>query len=209
LTRAVLEKAVTIALEGGVLALEGIYLAGEDDECMGAVVAAPHPLYGGSMDSPVVSEVAYACRKAGLASLRFNWRGVGASAGAPSGESGDADEDYSAATLHLEETVPAPLVAAGYSFGAAAAMRAAERHPRIRRLLLVSPPPALIDAERLARSACRTLIITGAQDAIASAAVLEPLAGRMASAAFHVIPEADHFYMRGLADVGRIVTDWL
>ena len=43
------------------------------------------------MQSPVVNEIAYACQKAGIASLRFDWRGVGASAGEPSGSAGDAD----------------------------------------------------------------------------------------------------------------------
>ena len=79
------ERAVAIPLEGGEQALEGVFVAGLDDDAVGVVVAAPHPLYGGSMDSPVVNEIAYAARKAGLASLRFNWRGVGASAGAISG----------------------------------------------------------------------------------------------------------------------------
>ena len=67
MARRPLEKAVTIALEGGVLALEGIFLAGVDGEGAGAIVAPPHPLYGGSMDHPVCNELAYACCDAGFA----------------------------------------------------------------------------------------------------------------------------------------------
>ena len=73
------ERDVAIPLADASLALEGIYVAGANGDASGAVVAPPHPLFGGSMDSPVVNEVAWACRTAGLASLRFNWRGVGAS----------------------------------------------------------------------------------------------------------------------------------
>ena len=98
------------------LALEGIYLSGSQDDGRGALVAPPHPLYGGSMDSPVVNEVAYACERCGIASLRFNWRGVGASAGTPSGETAHAEADYGAALAHLGETVPGAIIGCGYSF---------------------------------------------------------------------------------------------
>ena len=75
------ERMVTIALpEGG--SLEGIFIAGAPGSSQGAVIAPPHPLYGGSIESPVLNEIAYACTKAGIANLRFNWRGVGASTGA-------------------------------------------------------------------------------------------------------------------------------
>jgi len=209
LAQRVIERAVSIAMQGGQLALEGIYLPGEGDECMGAVVAPPHPLYGGSMDAPVVNELAYACQKAGHASLRFNWRGVGGSAGTSSGEAQPADEDYSAATLYLEETVAAPLIAAGYSFGAAAAIRACQRHPRFRRLLLVAPPPALFDDHALAGLGRRLLLLTGEHDQYAPPEALAAIVSGIPSATLHVIPEADHFFMKGLSDISRIVQAWL
>ena len=131
-------------------ALEGVFQAGHAGNPYGALIAPPHPLYGGSMDSPVVSEIAWASARAGIAALRFNWRGVGASAGLASGETRDADADYAAALAHLAETVPGKVVACGYSFGAAAALRAARLHPRIGRVLLVAPPGAA--ARRRARS---------------------------------------------------------
>ena len=105
-----LERMVAIPLGAAGEALEGVYLGGPDGSDSGAVVAPPHPLYGGSMDSPVVNEVSYACRKAGLAALRFNWRGVGASAGRPSGEVADADADY-AALLGQVPALTAPVQA--------------------------------------------------------------------------------------------------
>jgi len=201
------EQAVVIALGDGTLALEGFYLAGAGPDAGGAVIAAPHPLYGGSMESPVVNEIAYACQRAGLASLCFNWRGVGASAGEPSGEAADADADYAAAALHLEETVSGPLVAAGYSFGAAAALRVGVQHPRVRRLLLVSPPPALLDTAALEGFRGAVLMLTGEHDAIAPARALEDLAASLPRATFRVVADADHFFMTGLGEISRAVGD--
>ena len=135
------ERAVTIALgDGGPGDLEGLFIAGRAVRSGGAVIAPPHPLYGGSMDSPVVAELAHACRGADLASLRFNWRGVGASGGEPTGDLDAAAEDYAAGLAFLAESVDAPLVACGYSFGALAAARCSAGRTipevaRVRRLL--------------------------------------------------------------------------
>ena len=92
------EQPATIALPDDALgagaALEGLFLPVPTlPECGGGLVAAPHPLMGGSMDSPVATELAFALEQAGLASLRFNWRGVGGSAGSPSGDEAAASGD--------------------------------------------------------------------------------------------------------------------
>jgi len=201
------DKPIAIALPDSGGALEGIFSAGIGEEPGGAVIAPPHPLYGGSMDSPVVVELAWACKRAGYATLRFNWRGVGASFGAPSGEAADADADYGAALDTLAETVPGVLIAAGYSFGAAAAVRAVAS-PRVRRLLLVSPPPALLDAEALAAFAGRALALVGDQDPLVPATELaERFAGERRG--LEVIAGADHFFGAGLGEIGRRAAAWL
>jgi len=161
------------------------------------------------MQSPVVNEIAWALQKAGIASLRFDWRGIGASGGTPSGREEDADDDYAAALDHLEETVNGEIVACGYSFGAAAALRAAADRPRVMRLVLVSPPPQLIDPAALARFVGRVLIVTGALDTIAPPEALGALAARARRGHFAVIPECDHFFGVGLAELGREVSGWL
>ena len=189
--------------------LEAIYLAPSPDRTRGVVLAPPHPLYGGSLDSPVLTELAFACTKLGLASLRFNWRGVGASAGEPSGAAAEADCDYGSALEHLAETVSGPLVAGGYSFGAAAALRAAGSAARVDRLLLVAPPPALALPAAIAGTGRRTLVLAGEYDTIAPARELRAALESAAQVELHVIPHADHFFGEGLSEVARIAAAWL
>jgi alpha/beta superfamily hydrolase len=203
------DKMIAIAMPGEEWALEGIFIRGEGEEPAGAVIAPPHPLYGGSMDSPVVTELSWALKQTGHATVRFNWRGVGASGGAPSGEHADADADYAAALTYLEDTASGPLVAAGYSFGAATAIRMARSNPRVRRLLLVAPPPALLDAEALAGFRGRALALVGDRDAFAPLDELRALWGEDESRRLEVVPDADHFFMSGLADVSRLALEWL
>ena len=202
-----LEKAVAIAWDEGQSALEGIFIAGSG--AAGAVIAPPHPLYGGAMESPVVTEIAFGCEKAGIASLRFNWRGVGASAGQASGEPGDADADYEAALAYLEETVAGSVVACGYSFGAAVALRVAGRHPRANRLVLVSPPPALLDPAAFEVYPGRILVVAGGRDSFAPVAEIERLVDSARRARLEIVPEADHFFAVGLATLSRVAGEWL
>jgi alpha/beta superfamily hydrolase len=203
------EKMVAIALGASGDSLEGSFLAGASGDERGALIAPPHPLYGGSLESPVVAELAFACHSLGIASLRFNWRGVGASAGEPSGDEAVADADYAAALAHLADTVPGALYACGYSFGSAAAVRAAERSPRVRRLVLIAPPPGLIAPARIAALRARSLVVAGDQDRFVPLAALQgPLAGA-GQVTLRVLPGVDHFFGTGLAALGREVREWL
>src|SRR5687767_3540502 len=116
------EQATTVVLRDENLVLEGVLQLGSD---RAGVVAPPHPLMGGSLDNPVVNDIAYGLFKAGLGSLRFNWRGVGASQGSRTGDADAAVRDFLGAVAHLQESAATVDVAAGYSFGAATAIRAA------------------------------------------------------------------------------------
>jgi alpha/beta superfamily hydrolase len=113
----------------------------------GVVVAHPHPLGGGTMAQPVVYRTAQACREKGLATLRFNFRGVGESLGTFSGTEEHLDVQAAAAFLRgrmaaLEgDAVPGPstppLGLAGYSFGSIMAARAAAEAGPVAALALI------------------------------------------------------------------------
>lgn len=122
----------------------GLVLEGETrgDASLAAVVAAPHPLYGGRLDNPVVVALAEGLVQRGLGVLSFNWRGVGGSGGRASGDPADAIADYAAALAYAKEagSRESGLVAAGYSFGAMAALQIAATDAAVAGLVLVAPP---------------------------------------------------------------------
>ena len=210
----VFEQSATIALPDDALgagaALEGLLLPTPSlPDCAGGLIAAPHPQMGGSMESPVVTELAFALDTAGIASLRFNWRGVGASAGAPSGDAGDADVDFAASLAFLRETVEGPVLGMGYSFGAATALRATRTAPALRRLVLVAPPPSMIDAGLVEAFEGPILMVTGDSDRFVDVDVLAQWAAENDGVKLEVLEGADHFFMMHLGELRRIVDVWL
>ncbi len=175
----------------------------------GAIIAAPHPQMGGSMDSPVVTELGLAASDAGLVSLRFNWRGIGGSAGRPSGETADADADCLAALDFMRESVEGPLVACGYSWGALAVFRTCASAPRVKRLVLVAPPPAMLERAVFERSRRPMLIVAGDRDTYVPLEALEERLAGLERIELAILPGVDHFFMAGLAELGRRVRSWL
>ena len=111
-----------------------------------AVVAHPHPLFGGTMDNKVVTTVARAFIEAGMATFRFNFRGVGATEGAHDEGRGETD-DMLRVIEHARAAAPGlPLQLAGFSFGGAIATRASCA-VEFERLVLVAPGFRRITAE--------------------------------------------------------------
>lgn len=197
------EQATSIQVPGEERVLEGVWQAGSEG---GAVVAPPHPEYGGSLDNPVVNDLAYGLYQAGFASLRFNWRGVGGSQGAITGDFDVALADYRAALEHLAASVEGPVWGAGYSFGAATAIGVALGEPRIRRLILVAPPARMLERLPLAELARPLRVIAGGDDAIAAVDRLRALIDPLPDARLEVIEGADHFFAsHGLADLVPLV----
>ena len=192
-------------------ALEGLWLParGEEPALGGAVVAPPHPQMGGSMDSPVATEIALAASDQGYVSVRFNWRGVGASAGLPSGETGHADTDYRAALDFIEESVEGPVLAGGYSWGAVTAARMAITRPRVQKLVLVAPPAAMLDGPALKKLGKPLLVIAGDRDTYVPIDPIREIVDSIDGAELEVLEGVDHFFMAGLADIGRIIRGFL
>merc|ERR1711969_526957 len=107
--------------------------------------------------------------------MAFNWRGVGARTGPPSGEGGAVERDYAAALAFLAEQVDAPRWACGYSSGGATAIRAAAADPGVNRLVLVSPPASMIDAEALRSFEGPIFLAAGERDDLVQPGELEAL----------------------------------
>jgi alpha/beta superfamily hydrolase len=197
------EQMATITVPGEGLVLEAVWQAGSG---RGAVVAPPHPVYGGSLENPVCNELAYGLWRAGWASLRFNWRGVGASQGRISGDPVTADADYRAALESLALNFAPPLLAAGYSFGAAAALRIALSDKRIGPLVLVAPPVAMLADLDLEKLRGPLHVIVGGRDEFAPAEQLAHVLEPLPHTQLDVIPRVDHFFAAsGLAELSELV----
>lgn len=105
-----------------------------------AVICHPHPQHGGTMDNKVAQTLARAVVQLGWRSVRFNFRGVGASQGA--WDDGVGEVDDALAVIAASRDPNLPLLLAGFSFGGYVAASAAQRLPdetKPQRLVLVAP----------------------------------------------------------------------
>jgi alpha/beta superfamily hydrolase len=156
-----------------------------------AIITHPHPLYGGDMDNPVVLAIQQAYLRQGFSTLRFNFRGVGASEGRFDNGVGER-ADVQAALAWAAGRGLTDIDLAGYSFGAWVNAGIAAG---CRRMVMVSPPVAFMNFEPAVAIERLSLIITGGRDEIAPAEMIDRWrVGWNPAADFEVIPRADHFY---------------
>jgi uncharacterized protein len=171
-----------------------------------ALVAHPHPLYGGSLDNKVAQTLARAFAELGYAALRPNFRGVGASEGEHAHGEGETDDMLRVAAWAAERFGVLPIALAGFSFGAYVQTRVASRIP-VERLVLVGLAVGRVAAERNYGPEgvpADTLIIHGEQDeTVTLASVLDW--ARPQELPVVVIPGADHFFHRRLHIIRNIV----
>jgi alpha/beta superfamily hydrolase len=144
-----------------------------------AVVCHPHPIFGGSMHSKVVHAAAEALAGLGMPVVRFNFRGVGRSAGAHDGGRGET-ADLEAVLDDVAARFPgAPILAAGYSFGAWVALRVGCADARVAALVGIAAPVGLYDFGFL-RGCDRPLtFIQGEADPLAPIGLVLAFAARL------------------------------
>lgn len=170
-----------------------------------AIVAHPHPLFGGTLDNKVAQTIARAFVQAGWTAVRFNFRGVGGSAGVHDEGRGETD-DYLTVLRHAAPDAATPLALAGFSFGAYVATHALARlqqeraasaqglNRRIEKVVLVGTsvsraPAAPIDAALHPQ----TLVIHGeADDTVLLADVMDW--ARPQALPVLVVPGGGHFF---------------
>ena len=200
------EQPVTLAL-GADLRLEA-RLALPDSPNAGVVICHPHPLYGGDMHNPVVVRVQEVCAGLGLATLRFNFRGVGGSSGTHGGGAGE-QEDATAALDTLAKAVSgAPVAIAGYSFGAWIAALVGCRDARMAGLALIAPPLAMYDFGCLEGTRATTLMVGGTADPYCPAGDVARFTARFPWVTAIAIEGADHFFFGKLFPLGHAVAEW-
>jgi len=133
-----------------------------------AVFGHPHPLHGGTMHTKALYQAAKAMPRIGVAALRFNFRGVGRSAGAFDSGAGEKD-DFKAALGFVADRFPGvPVFAAGMSFGSWIAMTVGAEDPRVSLLLGIAPPVDRYDFDLLRTCTLPKFIVHGEDDELIS-----------------------------------------
>jgi hypothetical protein len=167
-----------------------------------AVVCHPHPLHGGTLQNKVVHTLARAMQEAGAATVRFNFRGVGRSAGAYADGIGEADDALAVAAWARARWNCDALWLGGFSFGAAVALRAAATARPVR-LVTVAPPVGRLITQQIERPACPWLIVQGDADELVDCASVQRWARDYAPDApeLLVLEGAEHFFHGRLVEL--------
>jgi alpha/beta superfamily hydrolase len=192
-------------LEGGAGVMECVLGVPETAPRGVALIAHPHPLYGGTMDNKVAQTLARSFVALGYVAARFNFRGVGASAGVHDGGHGETD-DMAVMLAYLRARYPGlPVALAGFSFGtfvqAQLAQREAAAGTPVERLVLVGTAAGKWPMPEVPAD---TILIHGEQDdTITLAQVLDW--ARPQDIPVIVIPGADHFFHRKLGHIKQLL----
>ena len=173
----------------------------------GVVITHPHPLYGGDMHNAVVETILQAYQQNGFTTLRFNFRGVGASQGSYADGIGE-QEEVRAALSYLADLGISRLDLAGYSFGAWVNAHERCQEAGVETMVMVSPPVAFIGFDSIDAINCLKLIISGSRDEIAPPQLINQLKPKWnPHACFEIIEGADHFYSGQLDKLQAVLVD--
>lgn len=172
--------------------LHGVLLSSEKPGAPAAVICHPHPKFGGSMHNNVVLAVETALADAGITTLRFNFRGVGRSAGAFDDGIGEKDDVIHAIDFLSGDAAVGSIHLVGYSFGALVGMEAATKDDRVKSITGIAPPTALGSFSFLKNCEKPVLAVAGSQDQFCDVETLrkdvESCGGTL-----NILPGADHF----------------
>jgi len=175
-----------------------------------AVVCHPHPLHGGALSNKVTYQLASCALKAGLVAARFNFRGVGRSQGTHDAGRGETDDTLAVVAFLREHLADAPLLLAGFSFGAFVSLKAAARaRPALQ--VSIAPPFKYFEAEPLPpRPDAPWLVVHGRDDEVVDYAATKAVLER-----YQPPPElvtldgVGHFFHGRLRDLDAAVSGFL
>jgi alpha/beta superfamily hydrolase len=199
-----------VSFRAGDNMLEGLFSRPSIAAPTGVVLCHPHPLRGGEMRNNIVTALTNTLARAGMATLRFNFRGVGQSTGTHDAGRGELDDVCAAVTFLLEQLPLSRVVVAGYSFGAMAGLRAGADDSRVDALIGVALPVATRDATFLSSVTKPKLLISGDRDDYSPMPrLLELFASLPEPKSLETIQGADHFLGGFEHEVARAALDFL
>ena len=166
-----------------------------------ALICHPHPVHGGTMDNKVVQTLAKAFLELGYATMRFNFRGVGKSAGSFDEGIGETEDAAAALAWARAQVSPSlPLIAAGFSFGCFVQSRLLPRS-QPQQLVLVGPA---VSRFQLAEVPKDTLVIHGEEDDVVPLDAVMTWA-RPQGLPVTVFPGTGHFFHGRLTELKAVV----
>ena len=180
-----------------------------------ALLLHPHPLYGGTMNNPIVMELYNIFDALGFSTFRFNFRGVGKSEGKFDNGLGEL-ADAAAALDWVQRQNPNTnqCWVSGFSFGAVICMQLLMRRPEITRFVSVSPQPNLYDFNFLAPCPASGLIVHGKKDEIAPLDDVQKLAQKLQAqknitVEYEEISGANHFYDNEIPKLKKVIENYI
>ncbi len=161
----------------------------------GMVLCHPHPQYGGTMRSIVISALFDALPPRGVACLRFNFRGVEGSEGTHDfGNLERVDAETAVGALRERLSPGTPLILTGWSFGADMALSV--RDPRVDAWMAIAPPVVVVhDIDGLTGDPRPKLLVLAQHDEYRDPAEVTELAESWANTDVHVVGGASHFFV--------------
>jgi alpha/beta superfamily hydrolase len=199
-----------VIFEVGEITLEGLLWIPSHPPSLGVVLCHPHPLHGGNMFNNVLTTLANALQQAGMATLRFHFRGVGQSGGTHGDGKTEVEDVQGAITYLLNRHTLSTVAVAGYSFGAMVGLRAGAGDARVQALIGVALPLGRRNASFLLTAHKPTLLISGDRDPISPLAALQELVTQLPEPKkLHTIAGADHFFWGQEGEVAKTAVTFL
>ena len=195
--------------------IEARYQPQKNVEAPIALILHPHPLFGGTMHNKVTYLLYQTFFQKGFSVCRFNFRGIGKSAG--TFDNGEGELSDAATVLDWLQTRH-PNVRdfwiAGFSFGAWITMQLLMRRPELKGFVCISPPVNKYDFNFLAPCPVSGQIIQGTEDMIVTPDSVELLADKLSKQKgikvdLEMVAGADHFFLNSLKEVQRLVSNYL
>lgn len=177
----------------------------EGSRC-GAVVCHPHPLYGGSMYDNVVDRLCEGFTTAGISALRFNFRGVAASAGEYDRGEGETEDVRHICAWYRENYALDDICLGGYSFGAGVALRVAPL-VECKTSVVVAPPLSMIENVNLADE--QFMVILGDHDSIVDCHSVQEYFSDNCAVTINVLAGADHFFVGQGEQITALAAEFL
>jgi alpha/beta superfamily hydrolase len=197
-------------LEGPVGPLEAVLMTPSGKPLGAAVLCHAHPLRGGTMHFKLLFQIAKTLKSRGYAALRFQFRGVGRSAGEFDRGRGEGDDVRAALDFLSREYPEVNLLLGGFSFGAAVALGVGVRDDRVSAMVLMGLPVSVYELKAENPRAKPVLFVQGERDEFGDRrAIQEFVRSFPGPAELVVVPGSDHLFTERTGAVEEALDEWL